>query len=124
VKPARTPQREALWHRPWPKLPLLLPVLLLLLGGCVVVPQTRQVYDPACGVATRQITLEVAVLPGFHHCQGDGCVALMVTAGVVTVASAVVSGSVAVVGNVLYWAERQAGCPRPGGVPLPSLPKG
>jgi hypothetical protein len=90
----------------------------VLTAGCVVVPQTRHVYDPECGVATKQITLEMAVLPGFHHCQGDGCVALMVTAGVVTVASTVISGSVAVIGNVLYWAERQAGCPRPAGTPL------
>ncbi len=93
-----------------------------LLTGCVVVPQTRHVYDPTCGVATKQITLEVAVLPGFHRCQGDGCVALMVSAGVVTVASTVVSGSVAVIGNVLYWAERQTGCPRPAGTPLPPVP--
>ncbi|MFM7506775.1 MAG: hypothetical protein ACKO3M_09505 [Rubrivivax sp.] len=100
----------------------LLPAVMLAvsLGGCVVVPQTQHVFDPACGVATKQITLEVAVLPGFHRCSGDGCVALMVTAGVVTVASAVISGSVAVIGNVLYWAERQAGCPRPPGTPLPA----
>ena len=96
------------------------PVVAFALAGCVVVPQTQQVYDPACGVATKQITLEVAVLPGFHSCSGDGCVALMVTAGVVTVASAVISGSVAVIGNVLYWAERRAGCPRPPGTPLPA----
>jgi hypothetical protein len=88
-------------------------------AGCVVVPQWHQVYDPQCGVAMRQITLEMAVLPGFHRCQGDACVALMVTAGVVTVASTVISGSVAVIGNVLYWAERQTGCPRPPGTPLP-----
>ncbi len=95
-------------------------VVSFALAGCVVVPQTQQVYDPACGVATKQITLEVAVLPGFHSCSGDGCVALMVTAGVVTVASVVISGSVAVIGNVLYWAERRAGCPRPPGTPLPA----
>ncbi len=86
-------------------------LLAAALAGCVVVPQTRSIYDPACGVATKQITLEVALVPGFHSCQGDGCVALMVTAGVVTVASAVVSGSVAVIGNVLYWAERRGQCP-------------
>ena len=82
-------------------------------------PQTQHFYDPACGVAKKQITLEVAVLPGFHSCSGDGCVALMVTAGVVTVASAVISGSVAVIGNVLYWAERRGQCP-PGTTPPPA----
>jgi hypothetical protein len=30
--------------------------------------------------------------------------------GVVAVASAVVSGSIAVVGNVVYWLERQGQC--------------
>jgi hypothetical protein len=25
-----------------------------------------------------------------------------------------------VIGNVLYWAERRAGCPRPPGTPLPA----
>ncbi len=95
-------------------------VLVSALAGCVVVPQTRHSYDPECGVATKHITLEVAVLPGFHSCQGDGCVTLMVTAGVVTVASTVISGSVAVIGNVLYWAERKAGCPRPPRTPLPA----
>jgi hypothetical protein len=93
--------------------------LVLPTAGCVVVPQTQRVYDPDCGVATKHITLEVAVLPGFHRCHGDGCVMLMVTAGVVTVASTVISGSVAVIGNVLYWAERQTGCPRPPRTPLP-----
>lgn len=104
----------------WPR--LVTGLVPCLVAGCVVVPQTRAVYDPACGVATKRITLEMAVLPGFHQCHGDGCVTLMVAAGVVTVASTVVSGSVAVVGNVLYWAERQAGCPRPAGVPLPAAP--
>ena len=104
--------------RPIRRLPAL--ALAVSVAGCVVVPQTQHVFDPACGVATKQIRLEVAVLPGFHSCSGDGCVALMVTAGVVTVASVVISGSVAVIGNVLVWAERQAGCPRPPGTPLPA----
>ena len=85
--------------------------LLPLLTACVVVPQTTRVYDPACGVATKQIVLDVAVLPGFYNCRGAECPALMVAVGVVGAASAVVSGSVAVIGNVLYWAERRGQCP-------------
>jgi hypothetical protein len=86
--------------------------MLPLLTACVVVPQTTRVYDPACGVATKQIVLDVAVLPGFYNCRGAECPAL-------TVASAVVSGSVAVIGNVLYWAERRGQCP-PGTAPPPA----
>jgi hypothetical protein len=82
----------------------------LSLAGCVVVPQTREVYDPDCGVAHKQIVLEAAVLGGFHQCAGDGCAAMMVAYGAVAAASVVVSGSIAVVGNVLYWAERRARC--------------
>ena len=93
--------------------------LLPLLTACVVVPQTTRVYDPACGVATKQVVLDVAVMPGFYNCRGQECAALMAAVGVVTVASAVVSGSVAVIGNVLYWAERRGQCP-PGTTPPPA----
>ena len=82
------------------------------LGACIVVPQTRMVYDPDCKMHTRQMTLEAAYLGGFQRCYGDGCVAMLAAVGVVTVASVVVSGSIALVGNVLYWAELQGRCQR------------
>ena len=84
----------------------------LALAGCIVVPQTRAAYGPECKVATRQVTLEAAYLGGFHRCAGDGCLTMLVGAGLVTAASAVVSGSIAVVGNVVYWIERQGRCVR------------
>ncbi len=97
-----------------------LPLALL---GCIVLPQTREVYDPECRVLTRQITLEAAVLGGFQSCAGEGCAAMLSAMGVVTAASVVVSGSIALVGNVVYWFERQGRCnpapppdPPPGGL--------
>ena len=81
-----------------------------LLAACVVVPQTREVYDHDCRMLTRHMTLETAVIGGFHSCGGDGCAALLVAAGAVTAASAVVSGSIALVGNIVYWFERQGRC--------------
>jgi hypothetical protein len=96
-----------------PPVRVALAALALATSGCVVVPQTRHVYNPDCGVATKRVELEVAVIGGFHHCRGDGCAALMVTAGIITVSSIVISGSVAVVGNVLYWAEHRGSCPAP-----------
>jgi hypothetical protein len=83
---------------------------MLALSGCIVVPQTRETYDPECRVLTRQVTLEAAVLGQFHSCQGRGCEMLLVSAGVVTAASAVVSGSIALVGNAVYWFEKQGRC--------------
>lgn len=80
------------------------------LAGCVVVPVTRDVYDPDCRLTRRQIELEAAVLGGFYGCGGDQCAALLAAMGVVTAASVVVSGSIAIVGNVVYWFEHQGRC--------------
>jgi hypothetical protein len=38
---------------------------------------------------------------------------MLVAMGAVTAASAVVSGSIALVGNVVYWFERQGRCNPP-----------
>lgn len=83
-----------------------------LLSACIVVPQTQSVYDPDCQVMTRQVTLETAVVGGFTRCVGDGCAAMLATMGFVTAASVVVSGSIAVVGNAVYWLEKQGQCVR------------
>lgn len=83
-----------------------------MLQACVVVPRTTSVYDDECKLERRQMVLEVQQIGAFGGCANEGCAALLVTAGVVAVASAVVSGSVAVVGNVVYWLERQGQCVR------------
>jgi hypothetical protein len=82
------------------------------LQACIVVPQARDVYDPDCKTTTRQVTLETAYIGGFQRCSGDGCVTMLAAAGFVTAASVVVSGSIAVVGNAVYWLERQGRCAR------------
>lgn len=98
---------RALRRLRWAPLPAL-----LALQACIVVPQTRDVYDPECRTLTRQMTLETAVLGGFQSCAGDACVAMLAAAGAVTAASAVISGSIVLVGNVVYWFERQGRCAR------------
>jgi hypothetical protein len=88
-------------------------VSALVLAGCIVVPTTREVYDPECQMVTRHITLETAALGGLQSCAGDGCVAMLTAMGVVTAASVVVSGSIALVGNAVYWMERKGRCVKP-----------
>jgi hypothetical protein len=96
-------------------------VLAVAVGGCVVVPTTRETYDPQCKVMKREIQLEVAkAAPMLHSCRGDECAAFLAAAGIVTAASVVVSGSIAVVGNVLFWLERQGKCV--GQAPVESAP--
>ena len=83
---------------------------LLSVVGCIYVPRTTQVYDSACQVGARQMTLEVAQIGGFTSCQGKGCAELLVAAGAVAAASAVVSGSIVVAGNIVYWFEKEGRC--------------
>jgi hypothetical protein len=84
---------------------------LLALSGCMVVPRTTATYEPECQVVTKHIELEIAQVGYFAGCRNNAeCSAILATAGFVAVASAVVSGSYAVVGNVVYWLERQGRC--------------
>ena len=83
---------------------------VLLLQACVVLPATREVYSAECRTLTRQMTLETAAVGGFQSCTGDACKLVLVATGAVTAVSAVVSGSIALVGNVVYWFERQGQC--------------
>jgi hypothetical protein len=82
----------------------------LALAACVVVPVTRDVYDANCRMMRREVVLEAAVVGQFHSCAGQQCSALLVALGVVSAATLVVSGSLAVVGNVVYWLEHEANC--------------
>lgn len=96
-----------------------LAALVTLVAGCVVVPVTRDIYDPDCRLHRREVQLEAAVLGQFHSCAGQECSALLVTLGVVSAATLVVSGSLAVVGNVVYWMEHEVNCRRQRGSNAP-----
>lgn len=85
-------------------------LLALLLQACVVVPRTTEQFDPGCRAVVRRMTLEAVQVAALGGCANGGCVALLAAAGATAAASAVVSGSIAVVGNVVYWLERQGRC--------------
>ena len=82
----------------------------LLGAGCVIVPVQTEGFDPACRLVTHRIELQPVVLGQFNSCSGQGCEALVLASLGVTAVSAVVSGSIAIIGNVAYWAEHRAGC--------------
>ena len=85
-------------------------LMAALLQACVIVPRTVTVYDADCKIHARQMVLQVEQVGAFGGCVNQGCAALLVAAGVVTAATAVVSGSIAVAGNIVYWFERQGQC--------------
>lgn len=84
--------------------------LVLALSACIYLPRTVEVYDSACHVGARQMTLEATQIGSLGHCQGQGCAQVLVAMGAVGAASAVVSGSIVVVGNIVYWFEKEGRC--------------
>ena len=80
--------------------------------GCVIVPVTVEGFDPDCRVATYHMELQAVQLHAFDVCRGgQGCDAAVLISLGVTAASVIVSGSIVVAGNVVYWAEHRVSCP-------------
>jgi hypothetical protein len=91
---------------------LLIALAVTALSACIYVPRTTEVYDADCRIQSKQMTLEPVQIASLGQCVGSGCGALLVVAGATAAASAVVSGSIVVVGNVAYWFEKQGRCVR------------
>ncbi|HEY8976558.1 MAG TPA: hypothetical protein VIN75_20255 [Burkholderiaceae bacterium] len=93
-------------------------------AGCVIVPVQMEDYDPGCRLVTHHIELQSVVLGQLNSCSGQGCEAVVLASLGVTAVSAIVSGSIAIIGNVAYWAEHRAGCavPPPAPVAAPGAP--
>ena len=88
----------------------LLPGLVTLLTACVFVPRTVHVYDEDCQISYRQMVMSVEQIGGIGRCHNESCAAALVALGAVATVSAVVSGSVVIVGNVVYWFEKRNQC--------------
>jgi hypothetical protein len=85
-------------------------MLAALAAGCVYLPRTTTVYDEGCRIEAKQMRLELTQIGSFGSCQGRECAQLLVAAGAVAATTAVVSGSIVVTGNVVYWFEKQGRC--------------
>lgn len=83
-----------------------------MLQGCVFVPVTTEVYDPGCRIQSKSMTLQAVQVAALGNCRGNECAAALAFYGATGAASAVVSGSIVIVGNVVYWFEKQGNCNR------------
>ncbi|MBK7815486.1 MAG: hypothetical protein IPJ52_15035 [Rhodocyclaceae bacterium] len=88
----------------------LLPALAL--GACVYVPRTVEFIDPECKVVARHMVLQEVQIAAIMGCANEGCVTLVVAAAATAAVSAVISGSIVVAGNTVYWFERRGQCRR------------
>lgn len=68
------------------------------------------VYDRDCRIQARQMVLDERQVGAIGHCSNEGCVLALVAFGAVSAVTAVVSGSIVVVGNVAYWFEKRSNC--------------
>ena len=89
---------------------LLAVCALVLLQGCVYLPETRTWFDEQCQVYSKHMTLKAHQMGAIGNCMQRDCVGVLAIFGVVGAASAVVSGSIVVVGNTVYWLEKQGKC--------------
>ena len=92
--------------------PLFAVVVSTLLQACVYVPRTTEVYDSDCRITSRRMELQPVQIAAIHGCRHKDCAALLVAAAATAATSAVISGSIVVVGNVVYWFEKQGQCKR------------
>lgn len=83
-------------------------MVLLLLQACFFYPKVSPQQTASCDVSTRQLTLDVGVLD-LSSTSGDidDLMAVVVVIGGV---SAVVSGSIVLVGNTVHWLEKEGRC--------------
>jgi len=81
-----------------------------LISGCVYYPKRVEVYNSDCNIKTRKLTLGVIASNSVPNCSGGNtgaCLAAIAAVGPVT---AVVSGSIVVIGNTLYYMEKVGPC--------------
>ena len=89
----------------------------------MVVPKTVTSYDPKCQVVQKHVQLEARQVNVVANCGNTvDCGGQLAFYGLVATSSAVISGSVAVVGNMVYWLEKQGQCVRvaPAQSPVPT----
>ena len=102
----------------------LLPVLLLFLYGCIMVPKAVEDRNASCQLSTRKFTLDVyssaevdseqlvRELTRLSTTKCDDASCLLVMAPVITVSAGfvIVSGSLVIIGNTIHWLEKEGKC--------------
>ena len=92
---------------------LIFLALAILLTSCIVKPKTEGYYDKDCQIESKRMTLTteqmLPLTPG-THCGGSDCVSQIAAMLSITPVSAIVSGSIVVIGNTVYWLQKVGNC--------------
>ena len=84
--------------------------LTLLLYSCVIVPRTTEIYNTDCKYIAKQSELKPVYVAALGGCKDEQCAGLLVFAGAATALSAIISGSIVMVENIVYWLEKPEDC--------------
>ncbi len=82
-------------------------------SGCVILPASIDTWDADCRAVSHHLVLQSVQLAEIDHCRNQECTLMVVAGAATAAASAIVSGSIVIVGNAAYWIERRASCPGP-----------
>lgn len=92
---------------------LLASPLALLLTACVFTPKVVSRYDEVCDIEVRHLVLS-AEQTGFafvgQTCNGRDCLVLLAGEVLLVPVSAIVSGSIVLVGNTVFWMQKRGNC--------------
>lgn len=91
---------------------------LLALSACVYVPKPVHYYDEECGIGSKKLVLSEEQLNRFvsgrKHCADEECIHFALSHAVGTALigpiSAIISGTIVVTGNTIFWIEKKANC--------------
>ncbi|AWB67129.1 hypothetical protein C2869_12100 [Saccharobesus litoralis] len=90
----------------------LIAILTSLLSACVIYPEKVHYYDEDCGVTSKKYELkkDIEKIEQLGECVGQACAIKLLAVAGITSAELVVSGTVVMAGNTVYWLEKQANC--------------
>ena len=81
--------------------------ITLILSACAYYPKQIEVYDSECKINHKKLVLgKDKTNMRVGNCENEGCIANLLTIPV----QALVAGSVIIVGNIIYWLEKEGTC--------------
>ena len=85
-------------------------MIIMLLSSCIVLPRQEMVFNQDCGYLVKKMTLTSEYIDIVDSCHSEDCIALLIIGGVIGTTSLLISGSITIIANVIYWMERKAEC--------------
>lgn len=84
----------------------------LLLVSCVYSPKKVTYYDQKCKIHLNKMELESRPMKmnKMGKCTNEACFINMLIPGIVTAGTVIVSGSIVVTANTVYWLEKSIKC--------------